>query len=64
MEYKRHAFYLQKVEAETISGTLKILFESNRTFEQMKIEQCRHENQILLLNEDLKTLKSDLELAK
>jgi len=38
MEYSRHATSLQKVEKDTISGMLKLLFDSNRSLSHLKIQ--------------------------
>ena len=38
MEYSRHSNNLQKVEKESISAMLKLLFDSNRNLSNLKIE--------------------------
>ena len=44
MEYSRHANNLQKVEKESISAMLKLLFDSNRNLSNLKIEGDKEES--------------------
>ena len=64
MEYSRHANNLQNVEKESISGMLKLLFDSNRSLSDLKIEQDKEDTQIFKLQKELDDLRFDLEISR
>ena len=64
MEYSRHANNLQKVEKESISEMLRLLFDSNRNLSKLKIEGDKEESQIFKRDKEIELLRSELEVAR